>query len=81
MKLVPYPYKGYVIEAAPYQLSNSREWIIKICIQHNIGDKIISRNFSAANTFKTKEEATQHCIDFGKRIIDGEIENCTVTDL
>lgn len=74
-------YKGYIIEAAPYQLSNSMEWTIGIYIRRDTGDKITSRNFSAANTFKTKEEAIQHCIDFGKRVIDGEIENCTVSDL
>lgn len=75
------PYKGYIIEAAPYQLSNSMEWTINICIRRDTGDHISKKNFSVANTFKTKEEAIQHCIDFGRWIIDGEIENCTVTDL
>lgn len=75
------PYKGYVIEAVPYQLSESREWTINIYIRRDTGDQISFKNFSAANTFETKEEAIQHCINFGYRIIDGEIENCTASDL
>lgn len=79
MKAVPY--KGYVIEATPYQLSDSMEWTINIYIRRDTGEQITFRNFSATNTFKTKDEAIQHCIDFGRRIIDGEISNCTVSDL
>jgi hypothetical protein len=37
--------------------------------------------FSASNTFKTKEEAIAHCYNFGKEIIDGKYENCTLDDL
>ena len=74
-------YKGYLIQAAPYQLADSGEWTINISIWHDTGSAINIRNFSAANTFKTKEEAFQHCINFGRQIIDGKFENCTVTDL
>lgn len=75
------PYKGYVIEATPYQLSDSMVWTINIYIRFDMEEQITFRNFSAANTFKTKDEAIQHCIDFGRRIIDGEIPNCSVSDL
>jgi hypothetical protein len=80
-KLDPAPYKGYLIQAAPYQLAESGEFTIDIYILHDSGDPIRKRKFSAANTFKTKQEAIQHCIEFGRQIIDGKIENCTVTDL
>jgi hypothetical protein len=33
------------------------------------------------NTFSTKGEAAFHCIDFGKKIIDGETECYTIDDL
>lgn len=74
-------YKGYRIQAAPYQLADSGEFTVNISIWHNTGRAVNIRNFSAANTFKTKEEAIQHCINFGRQIIDGKFENCTVTDL
>lgn len=74
-------YKGYVIEATPHQLSESKRWTINIYIRHDTGDHINFSNYYAANTFETKEEAIKDCIDFGRRIIDGEIENCSVSDL
>ena len=74
-------YKGYAIHAASYQLADSGEWTMKIYIWHDTGDQMKMRSFGAANTFRTKEEAIQHCINFGKQIIDGKSENCTVCDL
>ena len=75
------PYKGYLVQAEPYQLADSGEWTINISIRHDTGSAVNIRNFSAANTFKTKKEAIQHCINFGRQIIDGKFEDCTVTDL
>lgn len=75
------PYKGYTIDAAPYKLADSKGWSINIYIRRDTGDSINTANFSAANIFETEEEAIKHCIDFGCRIIDGEIENCSVRDL
>lgn len=74
-------YKGYLIQAAPYQLADSGEFTMDISIFHDTGDALNIRNFSAANTFKTEQEAIQNCIEFGRQIIDGKVENCTVTDL
>ncbi len=81
MPMTSVPYKGYIIDAAPYKLAESKGWSINIHIMHDTGDAINTKNFSAANIFATQEEAIQHCIEFGRRIIDGEIENCTVDDL
>ena len=75
------PYKGYLIEAAPYQLADSGEFTIHISILHDTGGAINIRGFDAANSFKTEDEAIWHCLEFGRQIIDGKIENCTVTDL
>lgn len=74
-------YKGYEIHPAPYQLRDSGDWTISIEIWLHTGSELRTRNFSAANTFRTKDEAIQHCINFGKQIIDGKLENLTVTDL
>lgn len=81
MSMSSVPYKRYVIDAAPYKLAESKRWSINIYIRRDSGGSINTQNFSAANNFETKEEAIQHCIDFGRRIIDGEIENCSVSDL
>ena len=73
-----FSYKGYEIHAAPYQLADSGEWTINIHIFHDRGDEIRTRPFSAGNSFKTRDEAVAHCFNFGKLIIDGKSENCTV---
>lgn len=74
-------YKGYKIMPATLQLVESGEWTIDLYIGKDKGNEWVERKFSAANTYKTKEEAISHCINFGKRIIDGKSENCTVADL
>jgi hypothetical protein len=74
-------YKGYIIGASPYQLADSGEFTINISIRRDTGSAVKKRRFHAANTFKTKKEAIDQCIDFGRRIIDGEYANCTVSDL
>jgi hypothetical protein len=75
------PYKGYLIQAAPHRLADSGEFTINISILHDTGGAVNIRNFSAGNTFKTEQEAIYHCIEFGRQIIDGKFENCTVSDL
>lgn len=74
------PYKGYLIRPTPLQLATG-EWNLEVYISKDRGSDITERKFSAGNTFKTEEEATQHCITFGKQIIDGKAENLTVADL
>jgi hypothetical protein len=75
------PYKGYIIEALPEQLLENKKWTININIWKHRGGNISQKPFSAPNTFVTKEEAIESCFNFGKQIIDGQIENCTVVDL
>ena len=74
-------YKDYEIHAAPYQLAATGEWTINIHISHDHGNEIRSRQFSAGDCFKTHDEAVVHCFNFGKQIIDGKSENCTVDGL
>ena len=73
-------YKGYKIMPAPLQLRESGEWTLALYIGINKGNKWVERPYRAANTFKTKEEAISHCINFGKKIIDGKSKNCSVPD-
>ncbi len=75
------PYKGYLIRPATLQLAASGEWTLELYIAKDKDSEFVERKFSAGNTFKTEEEAIKHCINFGKQIIDGKSENCTVVDL
>ena len=75
-------YKEYGISPVAYRLAESKEWAIQVVISRDLGYKIGHRPFSSpGNTFKTKEEALKQSIIFGKRIIDGEVENFSVADL
>lgn len=74
-------YKAYEIQAVPDHLLDTDEWKVSIRILHDRGDKNHFRHFSAGNSFKRWDEAVAHCFSFGKQVIDGKIENCTVDRL
>ena len=74
-------YKGYEIRAAPYKLTDSGEWSINLYICRDTGNERRERNFHAGNTYEKKADAVAHCHDFGKQIIDGQVEECSVADL
>ncbi len=74
-------YEGFEIHAAPYHLADSEEWQINLHIFRHRESESKSRNFSAANSYKTREKAVKHCFQFGKQIIDGQSANCSVADL
>jgi hypothetical protein len=66
----PVGYKGFEIFPKPYQLANG-EWAIRVHIMRR----------SAMNTFKSEREARAHCLEFARRIIDGEIPEFSLHDL
>ncbi len=74
-------YKEFEIKATPYQLAESGDWSLNIYITHHKGGETREKNFSAANTFKTRDEAVTHCLNFGRKIIDGEVQGCDVAGL
>ncbi len=71
------PYKGYIIEAHPHQLADGGRWSLDVTIERHEADQVTERPFSAANLFDIEEEAVQHCINFGRQIIDGHVPGCT----
>lgn len=71
-------YKEFEIEATPYQLADSKKWILNIIIWKHKGRESVSVPFNARNSFDSKQEAIRECFIFGRKIIDGEIENCSV---
>jgi hypothetical protein len=74
-------YKGFEINAVPYQLADTGHWTVHIFIWKHRGHESTEREFSAANTFENKEDAIKHCLNFGKQIIDGQAKGCSVEDL
>ncbi len=73
-------YKDYEVHAASLLLP-SGEWNLEVHITAQRGDKIQTKPFTGSDTFFSEVEAIRHCLDFGKRIIDGEVEDCSVEDL
>lgn len=75
--LQPYIYKGYSISPRTFQLRGSDRWTLDLLIGRN-GQL---RAFGGATTYATEAGANTACTEFGCRIIDGSVEECTVADL
>ncbi len=73
-------YKGLTIRALPFHLKGDK-WNTYLVIRVERYEKTAHRQFSAPETFRTREEAVAHCLKFGMDIIDGKVEGCTVDDL
>jgi hypothetical protein len=90
--VIEVPYKGYVIRPAPIKIARvyglppgaedrSGKWQLRLYISRAGSGKSKEREFNAANAYKSRKEATKHCIEFGKEIIDGKSEVFKVDDL
>ena len=69
-------YRGFTITARPLPLE-SGEWNTEVRLMR--GDTV--KPYSAENTWKSEEEAVKYCLEFGMRIIDGEIREFNAGDL
>ena len=74
-------YKGFEVESDSYRLAETGRWTLNIHVSKPFPGQLISRNFGAGTTYAERAEAAAHCIDFGKRIIDGEVPGASVADL
>jgi hypothetical protein len=72
---------GFAISLAPQQLRDSGRWTMYVYFAKHRAEGVKEVNFTADNAFQTKEAAAQHCVAFGKGIIDGESATCVVDDL
>jgi hypothetical protein len=70
-------FKGYVIDARPFQLADDGSWSSDFNIERHDGDDVNERHYSGALTFETKEEAVKHCLRLGAQIIDGVYPHCS----
>jgi len=87
----PLEYKGYFIHPRPTKIARvygppqledpTGKWRIHLYISRGKSEDSEAREFHAANFYKSKGEATKHCIEFGKQIIDGKTAPASIADL
>ena len=77
LQLNPILYKGFTITARTFQIHGSGRWTLDLLI----GRHRDMRAFSSPRTYATEESAITACWEFGRRIIDGRVSNCSVDDL
>jgi hypothetical protein len=70
-------YEGYEIEARTVQLRDDGRWTVDVNLWRDSGGETTVGQFHSGTTFATRDEAVQHCIDFGRQIIDGKVAGCT----
>jgi hypothetical protein len=70
-------YKGFAIKPRTYQIRGSGRWTEDLLICH--GDAL--RAFSGPETYTTEALAEAACVTLGRRIIDGQVPDCTVAGL
>ena len=73
----PVLYKGFTITARTFQVHGSGRWTLDLLIGRNTD----LRAFSGPRTYPTEESAITGCCEFARRIIDGQVRNCSVDDL
>jgi hypothetical protein len=70
-------HKGFRITARPYQLHATGLWTVEVEVRR----KGRLRAFSDAARFPSEEEATTQSLDFGRRIVSGQVPGCSVDSL
>ena len=74
-------YKGYLIKADPLQLSEENDqWTINIYISSDRAAIVSEKHFQAEGLYDRKQEAVQHCFNFGMQVIDGQVPDCSIKD-
>lgn len=71
-------YKNYTIQSNPVYLFDTEQWKLTIAITWERSGGMTSRKFSGPITYSTKQEAADHGINFGQRIIDGKVPGLSV---
>ncbi len=73
-------YKGYVIQAAPYRLAESKHWTVNLYIEKH-DHRVKVRKFLAEISYPERYQAVDHCVNLGRQIIDGEAEGFSLDGL
>ena len=74
-------YQGYTIQSAPQYDKYLEKWRLRIRISMKDHQGFRLHEFSSRVMYKTEQEADIQGITFGQRLIDGEVEGCSVADM
>ena len=76
-------YKGFELSSASLHLTDFDSWTPSVSIMkhHDARHETLECTYRASNTFKTKEEADKHSINYGKEIIDGKHQSVSIEGL
>ena len=74
-------YQGYKIQSSPHHPADGETWRLRIFISLDDHRVARTREFSSAVVYATEQEADTHGIAFGQRLIDGNVEGRSVTDM
>lgn len=66
-------YHGYVLEPATRQRREPPGWTLEVHITP-VGRRTGTRRCRASNVYPSQEVATERCVEFGRRIVDGKIQ-------
>jgi len=75
--VVAVTYKGFAITPRTFQIHGSGRWTLDLLIGRNRR----VRAFSGGETYPTEQAAINGCCEFGRRIIDGQVQQYPVEDL
>ena len=70
-------YKGFAITPRTFQIHGSGRWTLDLLI----GRHRRLRAFSGGDTYATEQAAIDGCREFGRRIIDGLVQEYPTEDL
>ena len=65
-------YNGYVIEPTTRLKSKAAGWTLQVRITP-AGRRTGIRLCRGSNTYPTEAVASKHCLEFGRRIVDGKL--------
>jgi len=70
-----HPYRGFIIEAHPYELRDIPGWSVEFHIEKHDGNGVTVTRFcfEKPHVFETKEAAIQAAVLSGHRKIDGGV--------
>jgi hypothetical protein len=66
-------YNGYVIQPATRLRHKPEGWTLEVRITP-AGRRTGTRRCRAPNTYANEELAVSHCLEFGRRIVDGRLQ-------
>lgn len=66
-------YNGHVIEPTTKRTDEHDRWTLEVRIT-TADPETGPRRCRAPNTYASKEVAVAHCLEFGRRIVDGKLQ-------